>query len=257
MLIDWFTVGAQVLNFLILVWLMKRFLYHPLLHAIDSREKRIAAQITEADTRRSEAKKERNAFQRRNEEFDQERAGLLTKVTIEADAVKKRLLDEARAAADAMSSKRLETLQKEAASLNQALARRTQDEVFGITRKVLAELAGVELQERATAVFLEKLQALTEPAKSELGQALGSSNSPAIVRSAFKLSDPERAKIQTTLEKTFPAKITLDFKTTPDLVSGIELTAHGHKIAWSIDDYLLSLEKQVETLLQARTAPDS
>ena len=42
MLIDWFTVGAQVLNFLILVWLLKRFLYRPILHAIDAREQRIA-----------------------------------------------------------------------------------------------------------------------------------------------------------------------------------------------------------------------
>jgi F-type H+-transporting ATPase subunit b len=37
MLIDWFTVGAQVLNFLILVWLLKRFLYGPILDAIDAR----------------------------------------------------------------------------------------------------------------------------------------------------------------------------------------------------------------------------
>ena len=42
MLIDWFTVGAQALNFLILVWLLKRFLYKPILDAIDAREKRIA-----------------------------------------------------------------------------------------------------------------------------------------------------------------------------------------------------------------------
>ena len=42
MLIDWFTVAAQALNFLILVWLMKRFLYKPILHAIDAREERIA-----------------------------------------------------------------------------------------------------------------------------------------------------------------------------------------------------------------------
>ena len=44
MLIDGFTVGAQVLNFLILVWLMKRFLYQPILDAIDAREQRIAAE---------------------------------------------------------------------------------------------------------------------------------------------------------------------------------------------------------------------
>ena len=43
MLIDWFTVGAQLLNFLILVCLMKRFLYQPVLDAIAAREQKIAA----------------------------------------------------------------------------------------------------------------------------------------------------------------------------------------------------------------------
>jgi hypothetical protein len=50
MLIDWFTVGAQIVNFLILVWLLKRFLYKPILDAIDAREKRIAAELADADT---------------------------------------------------------------------------------------------------------------------------------------------------------------------------------------------------------------
>ena len=45
MLIDWFTVGAQTLNFVILVWLMKRYLYKPVLDAIDAREQRIASEL--------------------------------------------------------------------------------------------------------------------------------------------------------------------------------------------------------------------
>ncbi len=57
MLIDWFTVGAQALNFLILVWLMKRFLYKPILHAIDEREKRIATELANADKKKAEAQK--------------------------------------------------------------------------------------------------------------------------------------------------------------------------------------------------------
>ena len=60
MLIDWFTVGAQALNFLILVWLMKRFLYKPILAAIDAREKRIAAELADADAKKAEAQKERD-----------------------------------------------------------------------------------------------------------------------------------------------------------------------------------------------------
>ena len=55
MLIDWFTVGAQSLNFLILVWLMKRFLYKPILAAIDTREKGIVAKLAEADAKMADA----------------------------------------------------------------------------------------------------------------------------------------------------------------------------------------------------------
>ena len=105
MLIDWFTVGAQALNFLILVWLMKRFLYKPILHAIDEREKRIAAELANADAKKAEAQKERDEFQHKNEEFDQQRAALLSKATDEAQAERQRLLDEARKAADGLECK--------------------------------------------------------------------------------------------------------------------------------------------------------
>jgi len=81
MLIDWFTIGAQALNFLILVWLLKRFLYKPILHAVDAREKRIAGELADADAKKAEAQKERDEFQHKNEEFDQQRAALLTKAT--------------------------------------------------------------------------------------------------------------------------------------------------------------------------------
>ena len=57
MLIDWFTVGAQALNFLILVWLMKRFLYKPILHAIDEREKRIATELANADKKKAKPRR--------------------------------------------------------------------------------------------------------------------------------------------------------------------------------------------------------
>ncbi len=96
MLIDWFTVGAQMLNFLILVWLMKRFLYKPILNAIDAREKLIAAELADAEAKKAEAQKERDEFQHKNEEFDQQRAALLKKATDEAKAERQRLLDEAR-----------------------------------------------------------------------------------------------------------------------------------------------------------------
>ena len=94
--IDWFTVVAQAINFLILVWLLKRFLYKPILHAIDEREKGIAAQLAQAEAKKAESQKERDDFQHKNEAFDQERAALLKKAADEANRERQRLLDEAR-----------------------------------------------------------------------------------------------------------------------------------------------------------------
>ena len=256
MLIDWFTVGAQTLNFLILVWLMKRFLYKPILNAIDAREKRIARELADADKKETEAQKERDEFQHKNEEFDRQRAALLSKATDEAKAERRRLLDEARKAADEMSAKRQETLRNDAKNLSQAVARRTQDEVFAIARKALTDLAATSLEERMGEVFTRRLHEMDDQAKAGLGQALKIASDPALVRSAFDLPADQRAAIQNAINETFLADIRLRFEVAPDLVSGIELSANGQKIAWSISDYLTSLEKSVGALLNAKDKPE-
>ena len=255
MLIDWFTVGAQALNFLILVWLLKRFLYQPILHAIDAREKRIAAELAEADAKKAEAQEERDEFQQKNEEFDQERAALLSKATDEAKAERQRLLEEARKAADALSAKRGETLRNDARHLNQAISRKTQKEVFAITRKTLTDLATISLEAQMTEVFTNRLRAMSAKTRASLAETLKSASEPADVRSTFELSAEQRAAIQKALNETFSVEIPLRFETAPELVGGIELTTNGQKIAWSVANYLSSLENGVDELLKEKNKP--
>ena len=255
MLIDWFTVGAQALNFIILVWLMKRFLYKPILDAIDAREKRIAAALADAEAKKAEAHKEQDEFQHKSEEFDRQRAALLSQATAEVNAERQRLLDEARQAADALTAKRQETLRGDAQRLDQAISRRTQQEVFAIARKALADLATTSLEERFADVFVRRLRAMDGQAKESLGKALKTATDLAIVRSAFDLPAQQRAAIQTAVNENFSADIILRFETAPDLVGGIELSAHGQKVAWSISDYLASLEEGVSELLKEQPKP--
>jgi F-type H+-transporting ATPase subunit b len=252
MLIDWFTVGAQTLNFLILVWLMKRFLYKPILHAIDEREKRVATELANADKKKAEAQKENDEFKHKNEALDQQRAALLSKATDEAQAERQRLLEEARKAADALSAKGMETLRNDAHSLSQAISRRTQQEVFAIARKALSDLATTDLEERLGEVFTRRLREMDGQAKAGLDEALKTASDAALVRSAFDLPAEQRAAIQNALNETFSAEIHVRFETAPDLISGIELTTNGQKVAWSIADYLASLEKGVDELLKEK-----
>jgi F-type H+-transporting ATPase subunit b len=250
MLIDWFTILAQVINFLILVWLLKRFLYKPILKAIDERESLIAKELADADAKKTEAQTERDEFQHKNEVFYQQRAALLSKATDEAKAERKRLLEDARQAADALSTKRQEMLRNDAHNLNQAISRRTQQEVFAIARKALTDLAGTRLEERLADVFIQRLLAMDSQVKAGLAEALKAASDPALVRSAYELASEQRAMIQNALNETFLADIHVRFETAPELISGIELTANGHKVAWSISDYLVSLKKSVDELLK-------
>ena len=252
MLIDWFTVGAQALNFIILVWLLKRFLYKPILNAVDARETRIAAALADADAKKAEAQKERDEFQHKNEEFDQQRAALLSKATGEANAERQRLLDDARKAADVLSAKRQEALRSDAVNLNQAIHRRAQQEVFAIARKALTDLATTSLEERMCEVFTQRLRSMDGKAKEGFDGALKTASDPPLIRSAFALPAAQRDSIQKALNETFSADVHVRFETAPDLVSGIELTANGQKIAWSIADYLTSLEKGVGELLNEK-----
>jgi F-type H+-transporting ATPase subunit b len=255
MLIDWFTVGAQALNFVILVWLMKRFLYKPILEAIDTREKRIAKEISDADARKAEAQQEHEEFQHKNAEFDKQRASLLDKATNEANAERQRLIDEARKAAEALSLKRQEALRSEAHNLHQSISQRAQQEVFAIVRKTLQDLATTGLEERLGEVFTRRLREMDGQMKADLAKALKSGAEPAILRSAFDLPENQRAVIQNALNETFSDVVHLRFETSPNLISGIELSANGHKLAWSISDYLMSLEDGVAELLKDKDKP--
>jgi F-type H+-transporting ATPase subunit b len=124
--------------------------------------------------------------------------------------------------------------------------------VFAIARKALTDLATTSLEERLAEVFTRRLRELDGKAREGLAQALKTASAPALVRSAVDLPMEQRAVIQNALNETFSAEIRVRFETSPDLVGGIELTTNGQKVAWSIADYLASLEKGIDELLKER-----
>jgi F-type H+-transporting ATPase subunit b len=255
MLFDWFTVGAQALNFLVLVWLMKRFLYKPILDAIDAREKRIALALLDAALKQTAAQKERDEFQKKIADFDRQRNDLLRQAKDEARAERQRLLDEARQVADTLRTKKQDALTSELLRLHQDIARRSGEEVFAVAQKVLTDLAGTTLEQRMAEVFTRRLRALDDEAKAGLAQALTTSSKTVLVRSAFELPAAQRDNIQQALNEALASDIQIQFDTTPDVISGIELIANGWKLAWNIADFLASLEQGVDELLRTRTEP--
>lgn len=257
MLIDWFTVGVQVLNFAILVILMKYFVYQPILNSIDTREKLIAATLADAAKKHRDAVKECDKFLQKINELDQQRDALLDQATNEAKVEGDRIITEAHKAADTLSAKRQDMLKVDAKNLNKAIELKTQQEVFAITRLVLSDLASSTLEERMCDLFNKRLQAMNNEDKKLFTDAFKKTTTPALIRTTFDLPEAQRCAIQNAFNKTVSAAIKFQFETAPDIISGIELTANGQKLAWDIADYLVSMGKSVEEVLEKQATPEA
>jgi len=241
MLIDWFTVAAQAVNFLILVWLLKRLLYRPVLAAIEAREKKIATQLQGAAQSEAQARAERDDFQRRSEALERERAAILHSANTEAAAQRQVLLEAARRDSQALRARLLEVVGKEREELGRQLVTRTQVEVLALTRKALMDLADVSLEERMVAAFIANLRRLPTESHSRVEPA----SRAAVVRSAFDLSLPQRAAIAAAVSESLGADVAIRYERSPELVCGIDLSVSGMKLAWSVADYLSSVAERV------------
>lgn len=247
--INWFTVIAQVINFLILVWLLKRFLYKPVLNAIDEREKKIASQLSDAAAKKAEAKKERDLFQQKNEEFDNQRRAQLTKVQEEAKAEKQKLFEEVRNESIVLRAKYEDSLQQEGEDIAESLKRKMQDEVFAIAQKTLSDLASVSIEEQLVDVFAGQIKNLKEEERNNFRSALFNNNKMLVIKSAFELPPSSKSKLENVIAEITGNSIKFQYQTSPELVSGIEVNAENYKVSWNIDAYLDTLKKDITSSL--------
>ncbi len=256
MLIDWFTVGAQIINFLILVWLLKRFLYKPILAAMDAREQQIAGNLNEAAEKKTLAEQERAHYLQQCRDLEERKAEVLRQAANEAANERQKLLGDARQEAESLRIKWRAALQNEQDALRGALARNTAREVFATARCLLADLADIGLEERMAATFIRRLKTLDCDEKARIEAALNGSRGAPIIRSAFPLPQPTHTALEQALQAELGIRLPLEFQTEPDLIGGIELTADGSKIAWSFAACLSGLEKSLDETLETEPTAD-
>ena len=251
MKINWFTVIAQIINFFVLVWLLRRFLYKPVLKAIDERENKIASELKDAKAKETEAKKEQAEFLKRNEKFDQQKKKLMDNVIAETNEEREKLLEGARNEAAVLRSKLEKSLDAMQENLEHDIAQKTQEEVFAIARKTLKDLASMSLEEQSVNIFINRLKESKNEEKKKLTDAFKSGSDFILVQTAFDLPSKQQTEIKSTVNEILGTKTQFQFKTVPKLISGIELTSNGYKLAWSISEYLSSIQKSISETMKA------
>ena len=257
-MIHWPTVAFQVLNFLLLVWLMKKFLYGRILDAMDARQQKIADQIAQAEARHKEAEAEAASYKEKLADLDAQKEAMLAKAAEEAAAHKKDLTDKARAEVDALRARWRESVDRDRTSFLEDLRYRATEQTFALARQVLRDLSGKDVDVDVVDVFVRHFEQLDETERKALVEPGDDPDTlaPVVCRTAFDLAEDRQKQIVDLIHTHVDEKAPVAFETAPELVSGIELKAKGHKVAWSADSYLQALEEELDVLLdQGSLAP--
>jgi F-type H+-transporting ATPase subunit b len=244
-LINWFTVAAQIVNFLILAALLKRFLYGPIVRAMAAREERIASEMAAAAQKRREAEQEEAAITQKMQEIQAQRREMLAQAEREAGTYKAKLFDQARLDVAQIQQKWAESLKREKDTFFQNLRQRLVQEIFAISRRALREMADQDLEQRLFIVLLDRLQQMAPKERQIIQDSIQAAGDELLVTTAFELPEKTREEYAAQLKNQFGQALALHFATSGELLAGIEVVTGSRKIAWSLDNFLDTLEEDL------------
>jgi F-type H+-transporting ATPase subunit b len=252
--IDWFTVVAQIVNFLILVGLLWYFLYGRIMAAMNEREQEISDRWDEARRQREEAAQELEEARKKNRQLDEQREQHLARIRDEVEAYHQQLNAKVRAEAEDLQSRWADAIREETDSFLRDLRVRTAEEVCSISRRALSDLAGENLERQMAERFLNEVAALGDGERDNVLESLEEGERVAVVQTTRQLPDDLQRRITDSLRQKFLTDLEVRFEQSDDLICGIALQTDAHRLAWDLRDYLTSLEQELRKTLEEESA---
>jgi len=265
MQISWFTFFAQIVNFVILLLLLRHFLYGPITAAMTKREAGLSARFQEAEAARARADAEAAAFQQERHELALAREEMLATAAAQAAERRTTMIAEARAEVEEMTSRWHESVEREQAAFLQSVRERIEAEVLRVSERALTDLAGVDLETQIVDAFAARLLNLSAQDRLALVKSGGDFQDDVIFRTTFPMPYEQRQRLVESFQQLVHMGVQMEgpdapplaeeigvrFEQTPDLLCGIDLQVHDRRIAWSVRDYLdelnIELVESVET----------
>jgi F-type H+-transporting ATPase subunit b len=249
MLIDWFTVGAQAVNFLVLVWLLRRFLYGPITRAMTERQQRIDDELAEAARLRAEATEEGERLRAETERFAAEREERGRQLREELVQTRRDQLAALRAEVDELQGRWKGAVAREREGFLLELRQRTGEQVVEVVRRAIRDLADGPLEAQVIGRFLVRLDQLDDEQRRVLVSSAESDGGVLHLRTAFEVPAELRARLAAAVDASVAPGFELRFEVVPTLLGGVELRAGGQALAWTFDEYLETLEDALAVAL--------
>jgi F-type H+-transporting ATPase subunit b len=221
MTINWWTLGIQTVNVVILVWLLQHFFWRPFAAMIEQR--RITAQHTmaEAEASRTKATAALADIAKIRAGFDEEKELIVAGAHKAAEDARAAVLSDASKEAAALIAAAKTTIEKERVDAEKSWAVRSSQLAVEIAGRLAARLNGAQVQ----TAFLDWLVTAIRAMPPQERQAATLNGATLEVCSAVALDPAQQELTSALIGKAFGAQPHITFKVDPALIAGLEL--HG------------------------------
>lgn len=222
MQIDATTFALEIINFLILLWLLRRFFFRPVREAIARRQSAVAATLAQAQAQADAARGLQVQYENRMKDWDRERESARTSLAAELAAERDKQLAALRAALDAERAKQQAVQERRQQEQCRVQETRAAEQGLQLAAQLLERLSGPELDARIAEVVIDDLAALDPEQKARLVDAAQSGASLDIC-SAHPLPDARYTQLRDALGIHLGTKTHAIRRVDPELLGGLRI----------------------------------
>ncbi|SEK84481.1 F0F1 ATP synthase subunit delta [Pacificibacter marinus] len=243
MSIDWITVAAQIANFLLLMWLLRRFLYRPILDGIDAREVEISDRMQEAVHAKEQAQAEKQSYLDKVQALNVAQSEMTETIRRSAEEQRDVLLAETQKRLQQENATWKAHLDDETHKYTAKMHRAGAEALLSLTRKALNDLADETLETRVAHHLIQQITPMVPDLKRAAGQA-----AQAVIISQSALPAAVKDELTTELQKAFPQSV-VRFETDETQAPGLVLRVGGAQLAWTVESYIDGLSALIDEQL--------
>ncbi|MFW5498937.1 MULTISPECIES: ATPase [unclassified Maridesulfovibrio] len=237
MLLDWFTIFAQVLNFFVLIALLRLFLYKPIVGAMQERKEHVAQETHALREAKAESQNLNMELRRKREELDSREAEVMAEIRAEAERLREQAMDSARGEVEIMRREWLAALEREKESVALNLRKKLIHEVSATAARIVQDLSGSDLEQLILSGFMQRID--------DEARGVDYGNSEILIRTGFEHTELQKQNLRQLLDELFPSNSERIFTTDSRLGLGIELIAGDRKWEWNLSSYVTELENKI------------
>jgi len=236
--LNWSTFLLEIFNFLVLVWILKHFLYQPVLDLITRRRTAIEDQLTEAKQLHADADSLKQQYEHRLVDWEQERQKAMENLMRELEENRLHALDELKAELAKKKEKLRVARARQDKQAVRAIETRALQQGAEFASRLLAEAAGPELENRLFDLLLDDLSVLSADQISVLNNGWGDSPERILVTSAFPLTEDKRHRLEDILARITGLSAPVHYEQDVKLMAGLNITIGAWVLQLNVRDEL-------------------